>query len=85
MSLSCHFATLTRKNVVKSQSFVMFVLNPDGSLNDGSSGPSGSVSQLTPLQQNIIFFGQLSLYFVFVRGAYWYMAGDRTSSIALST
>jgi hypothetical protein len=43
----------------------MFVLNPGG-------GEGGAPSQLS---QNLWFFGQLSVYFVAIRGAYLFFSG----------
>jgi hypothetical protein len=48
----------------------MFVLNPGAAGKDGG----GSGDPASPLQQNIYFFGQLSVYFVLVRSAYFFFS-----------
>jgi len=47
----------------------MFVLNPSG-------GDVGAPSQS---RQNLWFFGQLSLYFIALRGAYLFFSGREES------
>jgi hypothetical protein len=45
----------------------MFVLNPGGSRGGGGK-------ELSPVRQQLMFFGNLAIYFVVIRGAYLFFS-----------
>jgi hypothetical protein len=59
----------------------MFVLNPSGAgAGAGSPGLSGSDGGwATVVQQNVVFFGQLGIYFALIRAAHLYFASQQPS------
>ena len=58
----------------------MFVLGPKGP--GGSGGSGGGTGEV--VSQNIWHFGQLSIYFLLLRGAYLYFAGREENTKTLT-